>query len=121
MTIELTINGVVFSRKLSTYRITQEVTYDKILTTVSGKEIAIGKKVRDVLTFSLLPLTEGEATSYYETLTSDNLEVVYTNVGASRAVMRLASNLDAVFLLDSVDGRRRYRGGEIVLRSTEVN
>ena len=58
MNIELTINGVDFSRKLSTYRVTQEISYDKVLNTIDGKEIAVGKRVRDVLTFSLLPLTE---------------------------------------------------------------
>ena len=120
MTIKLRINGIDFSKKLSSYRVTQEVTYDKVITTLGGKEMALGKRNRDVVSFSMLPLTEEEVTHFYDVLSEDRIVVSYTKDGASSTEMRIASNLESVFLLDSIDGKRRYRGGEIVLRSIKT-
>ena len=121
MNIELTINGVDFSRKLSAYRVTQEVTYDKVLNTIDGKELSVGKRVRDVVSFSLFPLTENESEIYYSALTDGTIVAKYTKNGTTTEEMRLASNLESAFLLNSVDGQRRYKGGEIVLRAINAN
>ena len=54
---------------------------------------------------------------FYGALTDETIVAKYTKNGIETADMRLASNLESAFLLNSVDGQRRYRGGEIVLRS----
>ena len=35
--------------------------------------------------------------------------------------MRLISDLESIFLLDSIDGKRRYKGATITLRQTGVD
>ena len=81
--------------------------------------MAFGRRNRDVVSFSLLPLTDEETSNYFDILSESRIIASYTKEGASAAEMRLVSNLESVFLLDSVDGKRRYRGGEIVLRSVK--
>lgn len=121
MTIKLIVNGVDFSAKLSTYNIDRELSQSKVVVTLGGEEREFGKTTRDVVRFSFVPLTEKESEQYFETLSASALRATYTKNGDKTADVRLASNLDKAFLLDSIDGKRRYRGGEIVLRNKRVN
>jgi hypothetical protein len=121
MTITLIINGVDFSPVLSRFRVTEEISHSQVITTLSGEEIALGQKSRDVVSFALFPLTEEDIEIYYGSLKEPSLSAKYTKDGITSNQMRLASDLESAFLLDSVDGKRRYKGNEIVLRAIQTN
>lgn len=125
MDVTLEINGRDFSSRLSTYRVEQEVTYPDMLTTMDGTEHYGKPYKRDVIYFSLFPFDDDTANKDYLALVDTSLTVNYTNPQATDSEklykpMKLFSNLSAVFGLRSVNGKRYYKGGEIVLRSTLV-
>ena len=126
MTITLTIAGRTFGGRLSTYDVSQEVTYQTLITTIDGTEHAAGQRKRTVITFSLLPYDEDTATDDYTALVSDQvLSVAYTDPfvesGSTKTEnMRITSNLNSTFGIDSANGKRYYKGGSIVLRGTGV-
>ena len=71
------------------------------------------------MAFSLFPMTEDEATAYCIALRASTGEVTFSDPYTKTDVvktMRVTSNLDAAFALLSVDGKRRYKSGEIQLR-----
>ena len=53
--ITLKVNGRDFSKRLSTYTLNHEITYAGQLTSINGVERSGKKRIRDVLSFSLLP------------------------------------------------------------------
>lgn len=120
MEVTLKIAGVDFSSRVSTYTVTKEVTYRKIVTTLDDVEHAYPGKMRDILAVSLFPMTEDEATALYTALNTFSVTVIYTDPNKSGATstkkMRVTSNIEQVFALMSVDGKRRYKGGTIELR-----
>lgn len=125
MDVTLEINGRDFSSRLSTYRVEQEITYSNVLTTMDGTEHYGKTMIRDTVRFSLLPFDDGTAAEDCATLTKSELEVNYTvpQAGGSlkqNIAMKLQSNLNAAFGLRSVNGKRYYKGSEIVLRAINV-
>ena len=117
MDITLIIDGISLSSRLSTYSVTQEVTYRKIITTLDETEHPYPGKIRPIINFSLIPGTDEDDAILYETLEKLIFNVVYTEKGEDvTRKMRLVSNLESVFLLKSVDGKRRYKQGTIQLR-----
>lgn len=120
--VTLTVNGVPLASKLSTYNVRYEMTYDNLITTMDGAEHGDIWR-RAVITFSLIPMTDAQTASIFSALATNNCAVSYTDphMNATRSgTFRLASDLDAVFGLRSIDGNRYYRGGEITLRSRGV-
>lgn len=120
MEITLIVNGLDLSKKLSTYSVTQEVYYSKVITTMDGVEHPYPGHTRAIVSFSLLPMTDNESTDLYQKLRDLIFQVTYTNQHIGEDItqqMRITSNIDSKFLLLSVDGKRRYRGGEIQLRA----
>ena len=115
--LTLSIAGVDFSASVSTYKVTKEVTYKKIITTLDDVEHPYPGKF---LTVSFMPMTEEEATALYDALNTFSVTVIYTdpsrNGVTSTKTMRVTSNIEQTFALKSVDGLRRYKGGEIELR-----
>lgn len=117
MDITLIIHGLVLSSRLSTYSVTQEVTYRKIITTLDETEHPYPGKIRPIINFSLIPGTDEDDEILYNTLKNLIFNVIYTENGADVIrKMRLVSSLESVFLLTSVDGKRRYKNGAIQLR-----
>lgn len=117
MDITLTINGVDLSTRLSSYSVTREVSYRKVIKTLDDVEHAYPGEVRPEVRFSLFPGTDEEDSELYEMLENMILTVTFTQKGVDvTRRMRLISNLESTFLLKSVDGKRRYRGGIITLR-----
>lgn len=118
--LTLSIAGVDFSASVSKYKVTKEVTYKKIITTLDDVEHPYPGKLRDILSVSFLPMTEAEATKLYTALNRLSVSVIYTdpnkNGATTTKTMRVTSNIEAVFALKSVDGKRRYTGGDIELR-----
>ena len=122
MDITLTIGEIDLSGKLSKYSCQREVTYPRVITTMDGMEHAV-RRSRDVIRFTLFPMTDEEAAALYTALTDTYLSVEYTRPWADddvEGVCRLVSNLDAVFGIKSINGNRYYKGGEIVLRRRNV-
>lgn len=117
MDITLTIDDISLSSRLSTYSVTQEVTYRKIITTLDETEHPYPGKIRPIINFSLIPGTDEDDATLYQTLEKLIFDVTYTEKGEDvTQKMRLVSNLESIFLLKSVDGKRRYRQGTIQLR-----
>lgn len=111
------INGLDLSSRLSTYTMTQEISYRKVIKTLDDMEHAYPGAKRPIIRFSLFPGTEEQDAELYEALENLIVPVVFTQRGVDiTRKMRLTSNLESVFLLKSVDGKRRYLGGEITLR-----
>ena len=119
MDITLKIGTLDMHKKVSTYNVQREITYDKVVTTMDGVEHASRNKDRYIVSFSFFPMTEIEATEYCSALSESTVSVTFTDpYSATDTVktMRATSNLDAVFALVSVDGKRRYKGGTIQMR-----
>lgn len=108
------------SKKLSTYTVTQEVYYRNVVTTLDDVEHPYPGAAKSVVTFSLFPLTDSESAELYSKLSNFVFNATFTNpnngMDETKRV-RVTSNVESKFLLLSVDGKRRYRGGEIQLRA----
>lgn len=118
--VNFTVNALDLHTLLSTYHVTKEVTYAGIVTTLDGTEHARGKRQRTIISFSLLPLTEAQGMEIYNALLDTTFTVTFTDPYATATqtgTFRVANNLDSTFALMSVDGKRRYTGGIILLRA----
>lgn len=119
MQITLSINGLDLHRKLSTYKMTQDITYRKVITTLDEIEHPYPGAIKSVVTFTLLPLTDSESEELYTALKDLIITATYTNqyTGIDETkLVRVVSSIESTFALLSVDGMRRYRGGQIQLR-----
>ena len=119
MDVTLIVNGLNLSSKLSTYSVAEEVTYRKVITTLDDVEHPYPGAKRTTITFSLFPMTDEESTELYNKIGALVFDATYTNQykGADETNrVRLITNLESSFALKSVDGKRRYKGGEIQLR-----
>lgn len=116
MNVKLVANGVDFSGKLSTYDAYMEVT-QKVLTMLDDSERPFPAVMRPVVVFSLLPMTDEESTQTYNVLKDIIFSATFEISGQEMtAEMRVVGNLGDKFLLTSPDGKRRYKGREIMLR-----
>lgn len=119
MEVSLTINGLDVHKTLSTYDVTKEISYRKVITTLDGVEHPYPGTRKTILSFSLFPMTDAESASLHDALSSTICTVKFTNPHSDMEetrTMRITSNLDSAFALLSVDGKRRYKGGTIQLR-----
>lgn len=120
MEITLVVNGLDLSRKLSTYNVQKEITYKKVVTTMDNVDHPYPGAAKDIVSFSLLPMTELEGGEVYAALSPLVIDTTYTSQYEQGAAItkrvRVTSSLESQFLLMSVDGKRRYRGGEIQLK-----
>ena len=122
MDITLKLGALDVHERLSTYSVQREVSYSKIIVTMDDVEHAARSKYRYVVTFSLFPMTEDEATAYCDALRASTIEVTVSDPHTKTDLlnpMRVTSNLDAAFAIVSADGTRRSNGGEIQMREIE--
>ena len=120
MNITLQIGALDVHKKMSTYNVRREVSYSKVITTMDDTEHAARAKDRYIVETSFFPMTEEEATAYYEALKSDTVAVTFTDPYSGTDLtktMRVTGDLEASFALVSVDGKRRYKGGTVQLRA----
>ena len=120
MDMTLTVNGIDLSGKLSTYQVTKKVSYTDVLVALDNTEHPFPGASKTEITFSLLPMDEDEAGALYMALANLLVTVSYTDPqegGVLTMKARVMTDVDAVFLLRSVDGKRRYRGGNVTLRT----
>ena len=122
MNITLKINGVDFSKMLSTWETEKERSVEKTVKTIDQTEVDFGTAWRTIITFSMLPFTDAESNQYYKALSAASVSVTFTDSDGQEKTgdFRVACDLRSIFLLDSVDGFRRYRGGRITLRQKGV-
>ena len=119
MNITLQIGTLDVHEKASTFNVRREVRYSKVITTMDDTEHAARSKDRYIVETSFFPMTESEATEYCSALSGSTVSVTFTDPYTGTDIvktMRTTSNLDAVFALVSVDGKRRYKGGTIQMR-----
>lgn len=120
MEVTLIANGLDLSNRLSTFSVTKNITYKKVVTTMDDTEHPYPGAKKDIVTFSLLPQTDEEGAEVYNALSSLIFDATFTSqyAGGNDVTkrVRITSDLESTFLLLSVDGKRRYRGGEIQLR-----
>lgn len=119
MDVTLILNGTDYSSKLLSFRVRWEVTYGRVVTALNKREYsALGHK-RPIIDFSLYPMTDEESAALYSDMSKFEFSAVFTdpysNADITR-VVRLVSDLESIFALRSVDGKRRYKGGSIQLR-----
>ena len=117
--ITLVANGLDLSEKLSTYSVNKKVSYSDVLSALDGTEYPFPAATKTEITFSLLPMDEDETAVLYNALSTLIFSATYTDQHAGidhTSNVRVISDIDSVFLLKSVDGKRRYKGSPITLR-----
>lgn len=118
--VTLTIGGHDFHSVLSTYAVSYAIDHGKVVTALDGTEYAGTLTARPIVTFSVFPVTDAEAKTLYEALTSTGpIECTYSDKATNTdrtAQMRLASDINFFYALLSPDGNVRYKSGEITLR-----
>mgnify|MGYP000917076853 CR=1 FL=1 len=112
MNVTFKIGTLDLSSKLSTYKVTWEVSYQKIITTLDNVEHPFSAPKRAIVDFSLLPLDDALAEQTQTVTFTDP----YSAADITRS-MRITNNLEAEFGLKSVNGKRYYKGGEIQMRA----
>lgn len=117
MDVILKINGVDISNRLSSYVVTEEIAYQRVIKTLDEQEHPYPGYIRPIVLFTLIPGTSTEDNELYNELKEFIVTAEYMHRDAvyTRS-FRVTSNLESTFLLMSVDGKRRYRSGEISLR-----
>lgn len=119
MDVTFSIDGLDLHAKLSTYEVTTEVSYVQTITTMDGVRHPVPGSQKDAIVFSLFPTTEDEATLLYNKLSQYIVSVSYTNPKSGTTLTRsmfVDGDVSLTFALKSIDGKRRYLGGEIILR-----
>lgn len=121
--ITFKIGGTNYSALLSTYDVTYVAEYGESFTALDGTEYG-APRFRPIITFSLIPLTEAQSAALYGKLSAaQSVTIQYTDPhqnAVRTASFRVASDLNRVFALKSVDGNRRYTGAQITLRQRAV-
>ena len=124
--VTFTIGTTDYHTLLSTYNVIHKVETRASVLTMDGTEHYALQR-RPVITFSLIPLTDTQTKSLYDLLSAGHVSVTYTDpyvytnsVQSVTATFRVASDLNSVFGLSSVDGSRYYKGGEITLQQRTV-
>lgn len=118
--VTLIVNGLDLHESLSTYKASIEISYHDVITTLDEVEHAYPGKNRDIVDFSLLPLTDRTASQLYDALSDLIIPVTFTSphyISEVSKTMRVVSDLEATFGLRSGDGNRYYKGGTISLRA----
>lgn len=116
------LNNVDYSQLLSTYSVVVETEYDEVIRTLNGEEYG-SPRFRPTVVFSLIPLTDAQSAALFNILKNGSVTVTYTDTMSNEtrtSTMRLASNVESVFGLSSIDGNRYYKGREITLRQRTV-
>lgn len=119
MDVTLIINGHNVGSYLSEYRVYYETTYKRIIETLDGVLHPYPAKMRPVIAFTVIPRTDEQNETLFAALSTGVIPVTYTNTTGEDETRNfmLESNPESIFLLKSVDGKRRYKGAEIILRA----
>lgn len=121
--LTLIINGLDLSKKISTYAVRKIKETSEVLKSIGGTEYAFYGDTQTEVTASFFPMTETEAATFYAAVSEGKFQMTYTDTYDGGKVetrsFRLMNDLEAVFLLMSVDGKRRYSGAPIQVRTSQ--
>lgn len=120
MDVTFQIGELDLHDRLSTYTVTWEVTYQKVITTLDNVEHPFSAPRRAVVDFSLLPMDDDLASAVYDALYEQTQTVTFTDPHSRTDLvktMRLTTNLEAAFGLRSINGKRYYTGGSLQMRA----
>ncbi len=116
------VNGLDLSKKISTYLVRKVPAVDEVLTSINGTEHSFYGETQTEIVVSFLPMTEDEATAAYNAMWNGKFTVSYTDTYEGGITVtkkfRNIGNLEATFLLKSTDGRRRYSGAPVQVRTS---
>ena len=124
MNVTLMIGNRDLSSRLSKYKVTKEVNYATVVTTMDGTERASVPMERDIISFRLWPQTGYVAALVYAALAEGVVTATYTDTATGQiknARVRVITSLANAFALTSPDSSVYYKGEEILLRAVEVN
>lgn len=124
MDITLTLNTRDFAPRVVSYEIKKVLEQGRVVKTLDKTEHTPTAVTRDVITFSLFPQTDANATADYNKLKDMQFSATYTDPYSNADVtktVRVTSDLNAVFGIKSADGNRYYKGGAITLRAVTAN
>lgn len=121
--LTLIINGLDMSSKILTYAVYKIKETSEVLQSMGGTEYAFYGDTQTEVTASFLPMTEEETAAFYAAASGGKFQMTYTDTYDGGKVetrsFRLMNNLESVFLLMSVDGKRRYSGSPIQVRTSK--
>lgn len=117
------LNDIDLSNRISTFSAQKIPTASQVLTSLGGTEYAFYGTTATEIAVSFFPMTEQETTDVYHALLTGKCDVTYTDPYQNGKVttrrFRLTNSLDAAFRLLSVDGKRRYSGAVLQLRTSQ--
>lgn len=120
--LTLIINGLDFSHRISSYSVRKVRDTSEVLRSIGGTEYAFFGDAQTEVNASFFPMTEIEAAEFYAAVSTGKFQMTYTDTYEGGIVatrnFRMMSDLEAVFLLLSVDGKRRYSGAQIQVRTS---
>ena len=122
MDITLVLNNRDFSSRVTKYSVTKELIAQKVVTTLDYVEHVPIKRFRNVIRFTLMPMSDETVADDYTALSAGTFTALYSDPHSDSLrtqTVHLVTDLDAVFGIKSVDGNRYYKGQEIVLRATQ--
>ena len=121
--LTLIINGLDLSNKIASYSMRKFRETSEVLKSIGGTEYAFYGDAQTEVTVSFFPMTETEAAEVYAAASPGKFPMTYTDTYDGGIVetrnFRMMSDLEAVFLLMSVDGKRRYSGAPIQVRTSQ--
>lgn len=113
----LILDDLDVSSRLSSYSVFYDVSDTTVIKTLDNVEHPIIENPRPIVRFSLIPGTEKQDAALFNQLKKVVFSASFSVHGTVvTKEMRVTSNLEATFLLVSVDGNRRYSSGTIELR-----
>ena len=118
-----TVNGLDLSDKISTYLVRKVPDAGEVLKSIGGTEYAFPGETQTEIEVTFFPMTDEEATAAYDAMREGKFIVSYTDpyeggIIATRK-FRNTGNLEAAFLLKSMDGKRRYSGAPVQVRTSQ--
>ena len=116
------INGLDLSGKIASYSVRKIPDTSEVMRSIGGTEYAFFGDMQTEVTASFFPMTETEAAAFLDAVRPGKFNLTYTDTYSGGKTetrsFRVISDLEAVFLLLSVDGKRRYSGAPIQLRTS---
>lgn len=120
--LTLIINGLDLSHRISSYSVRKVRDTSEVLKSIGGTEYAFLGDAQTEVNVSFFPMTEVETEEFYAAVSTGKFQMTYTDTYEGGIVatrnFRMMSDLESVFLLLSVDGKRRYSGATIQARTS---
>lgn len=120
--VPFVVNGQDMAPVTLTFRVTHEVTYERVVTTMTGSEHTFGRRLRPIIEFTVMLSREASGEDY-RALLREPMTVEYgdPDAGLLELPFRLDCNLEKQLeCWNCVDNFNYYSSGTIRLRCKEV-